>query len=617
MKTRTFKQKVESTQREIVELQKQGFGLLGTTHATVKSAGEKTDTTDKIVEGFFRDGTLGGGAVGLNVFDTKQVQVVPTPEGVGTPNKGYIKWGVDDRLPLNIYRRANALPYTATGLKYLTDLMYGLGPRLMYKYVRYAGQTVTEELIPFENAGALLRRLIMEARSRIAQETEGNEILPDDGYLRAIGAVGEKRTAAVSESVTVPKSAAVPEAATVPEAFPSVSPSEYRTKKEETVTAPDTDFNALGTPEDELHRLIEEYKRWEATNREYKQFMQDNDIDGVYQQCCMDDTHLDISFPVLGLNQGRAGQWNAKVVKVDVWPAICSRLEQMDERLNINNVYYSERLRDENTTEIQAREMVAYPALMAKNFIPKLRSTVEYHRRTAVTKRPTWFCCPVIYPSGSRPYYPQPAWWSIFSSLVYNYASTLITDKAIARKNSTMWGKLIFINLNYLKELADQQGLTKPEEIDKLKNEIIDNIDSFLRDRTNNGKTCTLENYIGPDGKTVIDSIKLVDVPAPNKTTATAEELKAVADIVFFALGINPALVGVTIGSGSNGGTFQRELHLLKQQQMSPRQRKQLQFWNRILQFNGWDEHAEWVIKMPILTTLDRSATGLVETESK
>ena len=30
--------------------------------------------------------------------------------------------------------------------------------------------------------------------------------------------------------------------------------------------------------------------------------------------------------------------------------------------------------------------------------------------------------------------------------------------------------------------------------------------------------------------------------------------------------------------------------------------------------FNGWDEHARWVIKQQTLTTLDNSKTGTVET---
>ena len=586
------KNRYQQTVDEIKSLQAQGFVLAGTTRASYRGYDDMPSDKSAISSMYRNDNDeLGTELLGFkNIYDCAQTQRMPTPDKVGSPKKGYIKWGVSDRLPLRIYRAANDLPYTATGLKYLVDLMYGLGPRLMYKYVRYAGQNVSEELIPYEQAGVLLRHLIMEARTRLAT-TEGQSGKPaDDGYLRVIG---------VGNSASSDKS-------------------EYRTKAQtEEPAEPEFSPDSIGTPEDELDRLINDYRIWETTNNWYSRFREENDIDAVYQQCCMDDTFLDISFPTLGLNQGETGRWDAKVMKVGVWPAMCSRLEEMDDNLNINYVYYAEKLRNENTAELQRSDFVAFPTLMSKNMLPRLRATVEAYQHKSVKSRPKWFCCPQIYPSGSRPYYPQPAWWSIFSSLVYNYASTLVTDKAIARKNATMWGKLIFINLNYLKELADQQGITDPVEVDKMKNQIIDSIDQFLRDRKNNGKTCTLESYIGPDGHTVIDSVKLVDVPGPAKSTATEAELKAVADIVFFALGINPALVGVTIGSGSNGGTFQRELHLLKQQQMAPRQRRQLTFWNRILQFNRLDPHAEWVVKMPILTTLDRSATGLVETESE
>lgn len=593
--SKTFEQRLKDTQKQVSDLGKAGFQLIGTTHKPIVSHSAEGQYDKTAAESFFGGSTpLGGGMLGGSFLESKQEAVQPVLQA-GTKGKGYIKWGSDDHLPLHIYRHDNALPYTATGNKYLTDLMYGLGPKLMYKYPRYASQTVTEELIPFEQAGVLLRHLIIEARNRIARQSQ-------------------EQSPAVSDFVPP-----VHSCAGSPVSDSSASPiTNYRTRKETTLNQPEpTDFDTIGTPEDELKRLIADYKEWERTNTEYQKFLEDNDVDLVYQQCCMDDVRLDISFPIIGLNQGSKNQWDAKIVKVDALPAVCCRMEEMDDKLYINNIYYAERLREDNTKELRDREIVAYPSLMPKDMLPRLRSTVEAYRSRPVSQRPLWFCCPEYYPSGARPYYPQPAWWSIFSSLVYNYASTLVTDKAIARKNSTMWGKLIFINLNYLARLADQMGLTKPEDVDKLKDDIVSSINEFLRDRKNNGKTCTLENYIGPDGKTVIDSIKLVDVPAPANATATAEELGAVANIVFFALGINPALVGVTINSGSNGGTFQRELHLLKQQQMSPRQRRQLTLWNRIARFNHWDRHAEWVIKMPVLTTLDRSATGLTETESE
>ncbi len=66
--------------------------------------------------------------------------------------------------------------------------------------------------------------------------------------------------------------------------------------------------------------------------------------------------------------------------------------------------------------------------------------------------------------------------------------------------------------------------------------------------------------------------------------------------------------------AASNGGTALREMHLLKQQQLNPKQRIYLHFLNTVARFNGWDEHAEFHIKQQTLTTLDYNKTGSVET---
>ena len=77
-------------------------------------------------------------------------------------------------------------------------------------------------------------------------------------------------------------------------------------------------------------------------------------------------------------------------------------------------------------------------------------------------------------------------------------------------------------------------------------------------------------------------------------------------------MGIHSAIIGNDISSsGSNGGTVQRELDLLKQKQLSPMQKDYLDFLNFIRDFNNWDpKHGEWVSKQMSLTTLDASKTG-------
>ena len=150
-----------------------------------------------------------------------------------------------------------------------------------------------------------------------------------------------------------------------------------------------------------------------------------------------------------------------------------------------------------------------------------------------------------------------------------------------------------------------------------MKDKIYEQVESFLKKRENNGKTLFVESFLSQDEKTLWKSIEIVDVPQATTETDTKEALGEISRTIFFALGVHPSLIGADPGGSSTGGTFQRELQLLKQQQVSPRQRIYLKFLNNINTFNKWDKHAVWIIREQVLTTLDRNANGMEETVSQ
>ena len=181
-----------------------------------------------------------------------------------------------------------------------------------------------------------------------------------------------------------------------------------------------------------------------------------------------------------------------------------------------------------------------------------------------------------------------------------------------------MWGKMIFINSEYLRAICDEQDASTQEQVEEVRQGIYRRVNDFLQRRENNGKTIMLDSFVGPDGKTMQKAVEIVDVPGTTEAKELKDELEEISSIIFFAIGVHPALIGAVPGkSGSTGGTYQRELQLRKQNQLSPRQRIYLQFLKNVYTFNGWDPHGELVIRQQVLTTLDRSATGTEETESK
>lgn len=585
--------------RTVEGLIAKGYQAISPNVALTFATQPKSDTFDAQVTTTFlssRPEAVGGGRMQKKFafFDGKQSNPRPTPERVGTRHLGYIPWGPHDDLPNQIFQYANALPYPAAALKYITDLTVGLGPKLMYTWPRYVNGTLKEDLVPYEHAGVLLRGCMRELRDKMEQRDAS---VQGGGVPSAAEPVqGEVR----EDAHTIHFLEARGGASSRPQPKP----------KEEGRPLP-------GSYEEEMMHLEEALVEWERTMPEYEAFIENNNLELHYQKCVTDDTHMDIYFPTYGLNRGRKGSWDAKIVSVGHLPAVCTRMEQMDSNWRVNYIYFSEKWRRDATAELEQKEVVAYPALMPEYALKQLRETVEQYKTRPVGSRPLWFCAPTYYPSMLKPYYPQPAWWSIFPSEIYNYATNLLGDKATARENATAPRFMIFLNLSYLKQVCDQNGWSEPKQIDEFKNQIYATVNGFLANRQNNGKSLFLDSFLTNNDTELWKSVEIVEVPQAKIETDTKEALNEVSRTIFFALGVHPSLIGADPGGSSTGGTFQRELQLLKQQQVSPRQRTYLKFLQNICSFNKWDKRAVWIIRQQVLTTLDRNANGMEETESR
>lgn len=367
----------------------------------------------------------------------------------------------------------------------------------------------------------------------------------------------------------------------------------------------------------ELESLKTDLKEWEASWPEIEAFLENNNLELHCQKCVQDNVRFDLYFPTYGLSRGRAGAWDPKIVEVDMLPCISTRYEQMDDNWRINHVYFYDGWREDDGQNVDEKKLVAFPTLDASHPLRDLRRFVERNKNKKISQRPTWVCAPTYYPSNNKNYYPQPAWWSIYPSGAYAYAFSMLEDKAAARKNSTMFGKLIFINMEYVDRVCSQLGADTEEKQIEIKNNIIETVDSFLKDRKNNGKAAFLDSFLSDDQKSLWEAIKIVDVPTGDSDKFDEGDIETLANIIFLAFGVNPNLIGVSMSKSSNGGTFQRELHLLKQSQESVHQRNYLRFLQDICRFNKWDRHAKWVIRQQVLTTLDRNANGLEATTSE
>ena len=511
----------------------------------------------------------------------------PTPDNIGTPGLGYMEWGAGNRNPNVVSLLREASPYTASAHRFNTDLCAGKGPRFVYSYVQYVGGNITEKRIAFKDAGVLIKGWIRDLKRELSQL---EATVPGDSVAGNTSAL-------------------------------SPQPSD--------ITSLAADIR------EQISVLEQEHEKWQTTNDFLINFAARNNLALTYLSLTEDMQEQNLCFPEITLNKrtldadGKnmpTSMWVPQVTGIRYRSAHICRLERKDKNGRINYVYVSNRFLDSRVFAASASdkaedgfEMIAIPALDPQSPLTDLERIVRETRRAngSIRKRPTRFILPIAYPSAGRPYYPVPAWQSIFSGDIYEYLMTMISDRNKRRKNSNVIGRILYLNNEYMERLYFQKKADTPEDKLKVFNELRNQINSFLMDRDNTGKPLVAYTFTGTDGK-VYESWKIVEIEANNKQTAEAnqKELAEISSIVFFAFGLDSRLVGNSPGDvASSGGTDLRERFLLKQVQMSPMQQLMLMPLYLMKAFNDLDPHLEFEIPREVLTTLDNSKTGITNAE--
>lgn len=512
-------------------------------------------------------------------FDSKSTEsVVPVFDKDGNDLGQYVKWGAGDNIPSVIPPLAMSSPYTAAPLRYIADLTTGLGVHLMYRMP-------DGELVEYKDAGELLQQQIdkLEKEEGIGDPTE--QQLLEDGLV----AVGQEPRKKESKALKRLK--------------------EMHTDWERSWFG----FDVTDQTNDKTHVPGA------------KEFLDENNLDLHMSQCMQDNVMLDIYFPTIGLQRGRAKAWDypvkPRIIRCDALPAHSCRLSVKNTYGHINSVYYSDSLRRKGaieTTSIasasQDNSFKKYPCAMPQHLLSEINYLVEDNKKTRIKARPTWIVCPTFYPSLNKPYYPQPAWWSVFTSKAFDFSATVLYDKYKQRDNNTTFSRCYYVSLDYLNQVFSDEGyLGNQEKQQEFIDQLDQSMENFLQHRENTGKAMRQWMWVGPDGKEH-HNVEVVDFKDTTNDAVKAgkEELELSTSPIFLALQIDPRLVGVPMVAASNGGTALREMHLLKQQQLSIHKRSYERFMNAIATYNEWSR-AEFHVIEQTLTTLDNSKTGTVE----
>jgi len=528
------------------------------------------------------------------IFASSGGENLGKPKDVGTDGLGFMEWGMANRLPNLVWMLSRMSPFTAAGIDYIKKILVGRGPAAKYHYTQYVGGNITEKYIPFESAGVLLRGQIADLKAKEeavrqaqqqAQQNDGSSSSSDGNY--------------------------------VSEENPNDDPLS----------------NVLGgnsqtEDSEEMKSLKDALEKWENTNQEVREFIENNDLMQTFLDMAGDMALMSQCFAELQLNQrsldenGNAvptAQWKPKVIGLKHRSIFTTRLERMDENYRINYAYVSNQWLDPTqfvgVQKEEDRKIAAIPYLPTTSAVKDLQRKIREARQQRVSRRnrPTRF---IMSPRDfGGPYYADALWHSIFAGSIFEYAFTIVDDRLTRKRNSNIIGRVIYIHQDYISKLYQQQGEKKSKTIGEIQNEIFNSINTWLSNPDNAGQALISSAFTGSDGKEhKAWEIVEIETKANDQANADKTELQEISSIIFFAMGLDAKLIGNTPGdTASSGGTDLRERFLVKQIQFAPLQQLMLRPLEVLTRFNEWDEHLVWQIDREVLTTLDNSKTGVTK----
>lgn len=550
-----------------------------------------------------KDGCMKGvSQVPLIFAQTGQENPSKSGKNIGTYGLGWMEWGINNRLPNVVSLLTGMLPYTAVAHKFNTDLLSGMGPQPSYRYTAYVAGNVTTKEIPYHDAGKLLQGQITELLQQTANLEDEHPELKEKEALADIRAKINGN--------------------------PSVSNTDSRSSVE----------ILHDQMKERLKDLQADYEEWKKTDKEVRDFLANNGLALTSLQLAADFQMLGICFPELQLNANeldadgnpvKGKMWKPKVVNIAYRPAHICRLERMDKDWRSNYVYISNQWLIDPYVNMSANtektgepfDIDALPAVRADKGVGDVEELIRAARmRNASAKtRPSRIIMPIYYPTVGCPYYPKPAWQSIFAGDIYEYAATIISDRLTRKRNSNVIGRIIYLNQGYLETLWRQADLKTDDDKAKMMEDLFKDINDYLSSRDNSGSSLLAYTFTGQDGKEH-ESFKIVEIESASKNTTDAnqKELQEISSIISFAWSLDARLVGNTPGTeSSSGGTDLRERYMVKQIQMAPTTQLFLRPFEVASYLNDWDkEHLVWRIKREVMTTLDNSKTGVTDAQT-
>lgn len=347
--------------------------------------------------------------------------------------------------------------------------------------------------------------------------------------------------------------------------------------------------------------------RLEIHSGEVYDWCQRSDLSMYMQEVLTDLSHFANAFPVLVPEKDRTG-----IYSIVHREAMFSRWRVDPKTRMIMSHLYSSKW-DDNPGKDDIEESYV---------IDEFDDVLDITSHLLGENRPERLCYPIYLASPGRPYYSYPNWYSVFRSGWYDHLASIPALKKAILKHNLGVKHIIYISPAFLEEKAKKAGInpTDVKASEELKAKLINEINDTLTGEENAGKVLASLARIIPSGNgTTLEkyfSIEKIDNSVPEGEYLTDYETGA--NVVSYAMGVHPSLIGATPGKNSNSlsGSNIREIFLMKQALSKPMIDRAMRPFAAIKKINNWP--SDFVITIPeyTFTTLDEAKSGKKESQN-
>ncbi|GIM61132.1 hypothetical protein CAPN008_11820 [Capnocytophaga canis] len=291
-----------------------------------------------------------------------------------------------------------------------------------------------------------------------------------------------------------------------------------------------------------------------------------------------------------------------KIISVKRYKSADCRLGVPDEKSGVVKFVYI------NTDWEEAKEEFTQKVPFIAADMP-LEMMKLYCREKRIDK----FIVPVIDTLSTEKIYPKVKWHSSFRNGWVDVVLSVPSFKKYMFENQLNVKHIVYIADDYFAHIYREKWQEiSAEEKEQIRKKLVDKIDETMSGNQSAGRSLIAPFFRDQNGN-LIKGIEVIPIDDKIKDGNFLPDASAGNSEILFPMGVDPCLLGAGIpgGKGLNGsGSDKREAYTILSTRMPVRRIHTLEIFDRIRDWNGWDESLYGRFPNINLTTLDKNPNG-------